>query len=98
MRKDNPFPTACAFVCEHPCEERCRRTLIDAPVNIRGIKRFAVDAAPADTVATPPRSVDTARTVAIIGGGPSGLTCAYFLALMGHRGDRVRGATTSWAA
>ena len=85
VRKDNPFPTACAFVCEHPCEERCRRTLIDAPVNIRGIKRFAVDAAPADTVATPPRSVDTARTVAIIGGGPSGLTCAYFLALMGHR-------------
>ena len=85
VRKDNPFPTACAFVCEHPCEERCRRILLDAPINIRGIKRFAVDNAPADTVATPPRSVDTARTVAIIGGGPSGLTCAYFCALMGHR-------------
>lgn len=85
VRKDNPFPTACAFVCEHPCEERCRRILIDAPLNIRGIKRFAVDQAPADTVKTPPRSVDTARTIAIIGGGPSGLTCAYFLALMGHR-------------
>ena len=40
IRKDNPFPTACAFVCEHPCEERCRRTLIDAPINIRGIKKF----------------------------------------------------------
>ncbi|HIS41022.1 MAG TPA: FAD-dependent oxidoreductase [Candidatus Aphodovivens avistercoris] len=85
VRKDNPFPTACAFVCEHPCEERCRRTLIDAPLNIRGIKRYAVDRAPANTVAPPPRSVDTARTVAVIGGGPSGLTCAYFLALMGHR-------------
>lgn len=85
VRKDNPFPTACAFVCEHPCEERCRRILIDAPLNIRGIKRFAVDQAAADTCATPPRSVDTARTVAVIGGGPSGLTCAYFLALMGHR-------------
>lgn len=85
VRKDNPFPTACAFVCEHPCEERCRRMLIDAPVNIRGIKRFAVDQAPADTVPAAPRGVDTARTVAVIGGGPSGLTCAYFLALMGHR-------------
>lgn len=85
VRKDNPFPTACALVCEHPCEERCRRTLIDAPLNIRGIKKFAVDQAPADTVAVPPRSVDTARTVAVIGGGPSGLTCAYFCALMGHR-------------
>ena len=85
VRKDNPFPTACAFVCEHPCETRCRRTLIDAPINIRGIKKFAVDQMPADQVAPPPRSVDTARTVAVIGGGPSGLTCAYFLALMGHR-------------
>lgn len=85
VRKDNPFPTACAFVCEHPCEERCRRRLIDAPLNIRGIKRFAVDMAPADSVAVPPRSVDTGRSIAVVGGGPSGLTCAYFLALMGHR-------------
>ncbi|MBC2889730.1 FAD-dependent oxidoreductase [Gordonibacter massiliensis] len=85
VRKDNPFPTACAFVCEHPCETRCRRTLLDAPVNIRGIKRYAVDQAPADRVAPPAHSVDTAKNVAVIGGGPSGLTCAYFLALMGHR-------------
>lgn len=85
VRKDNPFPTACAFVCEHPCEARCRRTLVDAPINIRGIKKFAVDQMPADRVAPPARSVDTARTVAVIGGGPSGLTCAYFAALMGHR-------------
>lgn len=85
IRKDNPFPTACALVCEHPCEERCRRTLIDAPVNIRGIKKFVVDQMPADRVALPQRSVDTARTIAVIGGGPSGLTCAYFLTLMGHR-------------
>ena len=85
VRKDNPFPTACALVCEHPCEARCRRTLIDAPLNIRGIKKYAVDHAPADTVPVPPHSADTARTVAVVGGGPSGLTCAYFLALMGHR-------------
>ncbi|RDB63815.1 glutamate synthase [Gordonibacter sp. 28C] len=85
VRKDNPFPTACAFVCEHPCEARCRRTLVDAPVNIRGIKRYAVDQASADRVPPPPHSVDTAKNVAVVGGGPSGLTCAYFLALMGHR-------------
>lgn len=84
VRKDNPFPTACALVCEHPCETRCRRTIIDAPVNIRGIKRSAVDGAPADTVPAPPRGVETGRRIAVVGAGPSGLTCAYFLALMGH--------------
>lgn len=84
VRKDNPFPTACALVCEHPCEMRCRRALIDAPVNIRGIKLFAVDNAPADTVPTPARLPETGRRVAVVGGGPSGLTCAYYLALMGH--------------
>ena len=76
IRKDNPFPTACAFVCEQPCELRCRRTLIDAPLNIRGIKKFAVDQVAADQVETPVRGVDTGRTIAVIGGGPSGLTCA----------------------
>ena len=84
IRKDNPFPTACAYVCEHPCENRCRRTLIDAPVNIRGIKKFAVDQLAADKVATPAPAAATGKKVAIVGGGPSGLTCAYFCALMGH--------------
>ncbi len=84
VRKDNPFPTACALVCEHPCEARCRRTLIDAPVNIRGIKLYAVDNATADTVPTPERLPQTGKRVAVVGGGPSGLICAYFLALMGH--------------
>ena len=84
IRKDNPFPTACAFVCEHPCENRCRRTLIDAPINIRGIKKFAVDQLAADRVETPAPAAPTGKKVAIVGGGPSGLTCAYFCALMGH--------------
>lgn len=84
IRKDNPFPTACAFVCEHPCEKRCRRTLIDAPINIRGIKKFAVDQLAADQVPTPAPAASTGKKVAIVGGGPSGLTCAYFCALMGH--------------
>ena len=84
IRKDNPFPTACAFVCEHPCENRCRRTLIDAPINIRGIKKFVVDQLAADQVETPAPAAPTGKKVAIVGGGPSGLTCAYFCALMGH--------------
>ncbi|WP_417058264.1 putative FAD-dependent oxidoreductase IfcE [Ellagibacter isourolithinifaciens] len=84
IRKDNPFPTACAFVCEHPCENRCRRTLIDAPINIRGIKKFAVDQLAADKVPTPAPAAPTGKKIAIVGGGPSGLTCAYFCALMGH--------------
>ena len=84
IRKDNPFPTACALVCEHPCEERCRRTLVDAPLNIRGIKKFAVDTIAADKVETPARLESTGKKVAVIGGGPSGMTCAYFSALMGH--------------
>jgi NADPH-dependent glutamate synthase beta subunit-like oxidoreductase len=58
--------------------------LIDAPINIRAIKRTAVDEAPADSVAVPPRGVETGKRIAVIGGGASGLTCAYFSALMGH--------------
>ena len=85
IRKDNPFPTACALVCEHPCEARCRRALIDAPINIRAVKKYAVDNAASDTVPVPARLPDSGRSVAVIGGGPSGMTCAYFSALMGHR-------------
>ena len=84
IRERNPFPTACAMVCEHPCERKCRRSIIDAPINIRGLKKYAVDQAPADTVADPPVNVPTGKRVAVVGGGPSGLTAAYFLARMGH--------------
>ena len=84
IRKDNPFPTACGLVCEHPCELRCRRTLIDAPLNIRGIKEYACEHARADKVPVPERAVETGRRIAVVGAGPSGLTCAYFAALMGH--------------
>ena len=85
IRRDNPLPTACAMICEHPCEERCRRTLIDAPLNIRGIKKYAVDQVPADQVATPKANPLTGKKVAVIGGGPCGMTAAYFLSLMGHK-------------
>ena len=82
IRKDNPMPTACAYICEHPCEARCRRNMVDAPVNIRGLKRYAVDHA--GDVPNPACGKSTGKRVAIIGGGPSGLSCAYYLRLMGH--------------
>ncbi len=85
IRKDNPFPTACALICEHPCEHRCRRTMIEAPINIRGVKRMATDNAPANTVPSPEKAAATGKKIAIIGGGPSGLTAAYYLQLMGHQ-------------
>ncbi len=84
IRNKNPLPTACAMVCEHPCERKCRRSLIDAPINIRGLKKFAVDCVKADDVETPKANVSTGKKIAIIGGGPSGLTASYFLSLMGH--------------
>ena len=83
IRKDNPFPTACALVCEHPCEARCRRTMIDAPMNIRGIKKYAADHA--GVVPPPPCGEPTGKKIAIVGGGPSGLSAAYYLSLMGHK-------------
>ena len=84
IRKDNPFPTACALICEHPCEARCRRNMIDSSVNIRGLKRMAVDNARANVVPVPPKAENTGKRVAIIGGGPGGLSAAYYLELMGH--------------
>ena len=84
IRKDNPFPTACALICEHPCEARCRRNMIDSAINIRGLKRMAVDNARANTVPTPEKAESTGKQIAIIGGGPGGLSAAYYLELMGH--------------
>ena len=83
IRKDNPFPTACAFVCEHPCEHDCRRNMVDDAINIRALKRYAVDHA--EEVPAPANAPSTGKTVAIVGGGPSGMTAAYYLQLMGHQ-------------
>jgi NADPH-dependent glutamate synthase beta subunit-like oxidoreductase len=82
VRKDNPFCSTCGIVCEHPCEARCRRNMIDQSINIRGLKRFADEQA--GVVPAPKPQADTGKRVAIVGGGPSGLTAAYFLRLMGH--------------
>lgn len=82
IRKDNPFPGVCGYVCEHPCEARCRRLMVDDAVNICGIKRYAVDHA--GEIETPKKAKTTGKKIAVVGGGPGGLTAAYFLTLMGH--------------
>ncbi len=94
IRKDNPFPLACGLICEHPCESACRRGVVDDAVNIRALKRYAVDHAEAMFAVQPDGSPapeaapfhyePTGKRIAIIGGGPAGLTAAYYLALMGH--------------
>lgn len=83
IRKDNPFPTTCGFICEHPCEARCRRNMVDDAINIRGLKRMAADLA--GKVAPPKCQPSTGKRVAILGGGPGGLSAAYYLQLMGHQ-------------
>lgn len=83
IRKDNPFPVTCGFICEHPCEARCRRNMVDDSVNIRGLKRMATEFA--GKVAPPACSASTGKKVAIVGGGPGGLSSAYYLQLMGHQ-------------
>lgn len=83
IRKDNPMPSTCAYICEHPCEHQCKRKMVDAPLNIRGLKKMAVDHA--GDVPVPECGPATGKKVAIVGGGPSGLTAAYYLSLMGHK-------------
>lgn len=84
IRKNNPLPLVCGLVCEHPCEMHCRRGMVDDPMNILALKRFAVEHS--DLNDYRPHVVDnTGKRVAVIGGGPAGLSCAYYLAVMGHR-------------
>jgi NADH-quinone oxidoreductase subunit F len=85
-RERNPFAAVCARVCVHPCELKCRRCTMDSPVSIRGLKRFMADQE--ITVQVPEVRIsakNAARKIAIIGAGPAGLTCAYFLARLGYK-------------
>jgi len=87
-RERNPFASVCARVCFHTCEEKCRRASLDEPVSIRGVKRFMVDQEV--TVQVPEvreNAANAKRKVAVIGAGPAGLSCAYFLARLGYRPD-----------
>jgi formate dehydrogenase major subunit len=85
IRRTNPLPLTCGRVCPHPCESQCRRNRVDEPVNINHLKRFCSDIAYQDVDRlNPPRDPRTGKRVAIVGGGPAGLTAAFYLALRGH--------------
>jgi NADH-quinone oxidoreductase subunit F len=85
-RERNPFPAICSRVCFHTCEDKCRRAVLDEPVSIRGVKRFMVDQEVTIQLPEVRENPENARRkIAIIGAGPAGLSCAYFLARLGYQ-------------
>lgn len=86
IKDRNPFPQVCGRVCPHPCEAACRRNLVDSPVAINHVKRFAADWDMARSEPWVPRKKPSSgKKVAVVGAGPSGLSCAYYLAIEGHQ-------------
>lgn len=86
IKEENPLPAICGRVCQHPCESVCKRDEIDEPVAINSIKRFVADLdLNADTRYMPEIRDKKEDKVAIVGSGPAGLTCAYYLAQEGYQ-------------
>ena len=91
----NPFPSVCGRVCVHPCEDECRRRLVDAAVAINPLKRFATDYERSSGQRVQiPRAPETAKQMAIIGGGAEGMTAAYFLNRLGHEATVYESTST----
>jgi len=84
MKEAHPFPASVARICPRPCESECRRKLVDAPVNLAGIKRYAADLHLDIEYEALLDDTKAGKKIAIIGGGPAGLTAAYFLRRAGH--------------
>jgi len=85
IKETNPLPLTCGRVCPHPCEDMCRLGMVTDPVNINHLKRFVADfEMNSGERITPYAAPPTGKKVAVIGGGPAGLTCAYYLARLGH--------------
>jgi len=80
----NPFPAVCGRVCHHPCETECNRKEYDQPLAIQALERFLGDWGMKRGGGDNPKAEGKGRKVAIVGGGPAGLACAYFLAKRGY--------------
>ncbi len=83
--KESPFPGICGRVCFHPCEADCNRAQYDESVSIHAMERYISDAASNHLPDLKPMRNRDSKKVAIVGAGPSGLSCAYFLSLLGHQ-------------
>jgi NADPH-dependent glutamate synthase beta subunit-like oxidoreductase len=85
IKERNPLLVTCGRVCPRPCETVCRRQYVDETVGINMLKRFVADRELRSGEHLPvPCAKDTGKRVAVIGGGPAGLSCAYFLRRLGH--------------
>ena len=84
IKKQNPLPIICGRVCPHPCESQCRRSLVDEAVAIDPLKRFASEYELKHGHYLPPVGKESGKKVAIVGGGPAGLSCSYYLRQYGH--------------
>jgi NADH-quinone oxidoreductase subunit F len=85
IRERNPFPAICGRICVHPCETKCRRGELDDPVAIRSLKRYATDMCyQSGYLRDRPYPLTRKEKVAVVGGGPAGLTAGYFLRKMGY--------------
>ncbi len=84
LRKKIPLPGSLGRVCPHPCEEDCRRARVEAPISIRNLKRWVADWEMEHGVVLPQLEPFSGKRVAIVGGGPAGLTAAYYLRCKGH--------------
>lgn len=85
MRRSNPLAFVCGKVCARPCEARCRRGELEESVGVRALKRYASDMTLRLGDFTEDRKEDNGRSVAIVGGGPAGLSAAYYLGRSGYR-------------
>ncbi len=86
IRERNPLLLTCGRVCPHPCEDYCRRGIEEEPVSINQLKRFAADyEMNSGKRVSVPCAPDTGKKVAVVGAGPAGLTCGYFLRRLGHQ-------------
>jgi formate dehydrogenase beta subunit len=86
VRRNMPIPAVCGRVCPHPCEKACRRALIDEPISIMVLKRVASDHEWMHNHQPPMvPGPKTDKKICVVGAGPAGLACAYYLALEGHQ-------------